>query len=655
MKTQLKISGTLSLPIEAATDSIAILAKKNMGKTYTGNVVVEELLAAGVQTIVLDPMDVWWGLRAAADGREKGGYPIVIVGGRHADLPIDSVKGKEWAGIVVETGHSFVFCTRQMSKGERRRFVTDFNEELYRQADAHPAPRHVVFEEVDTIAPQRLPAGDERLFGSVDDIVRRGRSSGLGSTMITQRAAVANKNILSQAGILIVMGMTSPHDIAAIDDWVKEHGDKDAKKKRDELVATIPFLQQGEAIVWIPEHGIFEKVKIRKRRTFDSSATPKVGKIAAAPKTLRPLDMDKLREQLGEAIEKAKENDPEQLKRRIRELEAAAKKAPKLGPAAPAQASARDVERAVAAATREGDRKLRELSRAHAVEREALAATLAQEREAKDEAIGALLKAQSTLFAESEHLLEVATRIGARRGVELAVRRLEKARAARAALEPAVTPDMHVTPAARGKGNVKLAHASPETRLAFKFPPVEEHFQPIAKAKAAKRTAAAEGSIPVKAGARRMLQALAQYHPRTLSRVQVGLAAGITASGGTGRDYFSALHRNGYIEYVDAGRVAITADGLAFLGDDVPERPSSIDELQKSWRSNLKAGAARMFDILVSMYPEGVTRDALEEKADVHGGTFRDYLSVIRRLELIEEDHGIVRASRELFELAEAA
>lgn len=84
---KLRISDALSLPIEAVTQTFAILAKRGVGKTYTGAVMVEEMLAAEQQVVVCDPIGVWWGLRSSADGRSPG-FPIVVFGGEHADAAV---------------------------------------------------------------------------------------------------------------------------------------------------------------------------------------------------------------------------------------------------------------------------------------------------------------------------------------------------------------------------------------------------------------------------------------------------------------------------------------------------------------------------------------------------------------------------------------
>lgn len=84
--TPLLIGAGFALPLEAVTETFAILAKRGAGKTNTAVVVVEELLAHGQQAMVVDPVGVWFGLPAPGTGP---GLPVVIIGGEHADLPAD--------------------------------------------------------------------------------------------------------------------------------------------------------------------------------------------------------------------------------------------------------------------------------------------------------------------------------------------------------------------------------------------------------------------------------------------------------------------------------------------------------------------------------------------------------------------------------------
>jgi len=70
--TDLKIATGLDLPIDTVTQTFAILARKGAGKTYTGMVMTEEMVDAGLQMVVLDPLGAWWGLRSSADGTKPG-------------------------------------------------------------------------------------------------------------------------------------------------------------------------------------------------------------------------------------------------------------------------------------------------------------------------------------------------------------------------------------------------------------------------------------------------------------------------------------------------------------------------------------------------------------------------------------------------------
>jgi len=201
--------------------------------------------------------------------------------------------------------------------------MTAFCETLYhRNRDA----LHLVIDEADAFAPQK-PFGDQaRLLGAVEDLVRRGRAKGIGLTLISQRAAVLNKNVLTQVAVLVVLRTVSPQDHKAIDDWIKVHG---TEKQRAELMKSLASLPIGTAWFWSPGWlNIFQKVKVRRIETFDSSATPKVGEKLSLPKKIAEIDLDKIRGTLAETIEKSKQEDPKFLKREIERLKKEAKNVP---------------------------------------------------------------------------------------------------------------------------------------------------------------------------------------------------------------------------------------------------------------------------------------------------------------------------------------
>ncbi len=311
---KLEISKDLSLPIEAVTQTFAVLAKRGSGKTYTGCVMVEGMLGAGQQVVITDPIGVWWGLRSSADGKSPG-FPIVVFGGEHGDVPLEEHAGEIVAQSIVENGFSAVLDLSLFRKAAQVRFMTAFAETLYR---LNRKPLHLVVDEADEFAPQRPMHGTERLLGAFEDIVRRGRARGLGVTLITQRAAVLNKNVLTQIEVLIVLRTISPQDRAAIEAWTEIHGTKKQLEQLSETMASLPI---GTAWFWSPGWlDIFQKIVVRKKITFDSSATPKVGEVITKPKALAEVNLEQLGAQIKATAESAKANDPAELRRKIASL-----------------------------------------------------------------------------------------------------------------------------------------------------------------------------------------------------------------------------------------------------------------------------------------------------------------------------------------------
>lgn len=315
---QLNISPDLSLPIEAVTQTFAILAKKGSGKTYSGSVLAEEMLAAGQVMVAVDPTGAWWGLRSSADGK-KPGYPVVVFGGDHGDLPLNPLAGEMIAQAIAAKRFPAVLDLSLLRKAESIRFVTAFMETLYR---LNREPLHLFIDEADDLCPQRMQGDEARMVGAVEDVVKRGRKKGIGCTLITQRPADLNKQVLTQCEVLFALNISHPKDIAPINEWVRVHADESQAKQ---MISDLPSLPKGEGWIWSPSWlNKFQRIKIRTRHTFDSGATPKVGQVRIEPKRLAEIDVNVLGQEMAKLADEAKANDPKELKRRIAELERAA-------------------------------------------------------------------------------------------------------------------------------------------------------------------------------------------------------------------------------------------------------------------------------------------------------------------------------------------
>ena len=152
----------------------------------------------------------------------------------------------------------------------------------------------------------------------MDNIVRRGRVKGFIPWLISQRPAVLNKNVLSQVDGLLAFKLTSSQDRDALDAWIEGQADKAQGRA---IKDALPTFKIGEGVVWLPGHGILDRKPFPPKLTFDSSRKPKRGEKVQSRK-LKPLDLGKLKEQLGAVVEEARANDPKVLRSEITALKA---------------------------------------------------------------------------------------------------------------------------------------------------------------------------------------------------------------------------------------------------------------------------------------------------------------------------------------------
>jgi hypothetical protein len=254
--------GTIKMPLNAATKTFAILAKRGAGKSYTAAVLAEEFFKVGVPFVVFDPIDVWWGLRLAANGKDKG-LPIVVFGVENADIQLTRDMGRDIARAIVKENVSCVISTYGMPKVAQRHLIAEFAEELL---NINRTPRHVFIEEAHEFVPQRVMGAMGRTFAAVEALVVMGRNKGIGVTLINQRAATVNKDVLTQLDTLLAFRNVAPQDRKALKEWVEAHS---ADGDFEEFMKSLPSLPTGEGWIWSPEFlGLFKRIKIRKRETF---------------------------------------------------------------------------------------------------------------------------------------------------------------------------------------------------------------------------------------------------------------------------------------------------------------------------------------------------------------------------------------------------
>jgi hypothetical protein len=583
--------GGLSIPEDAFYHPWGVLAMRGAGKTNAAAVMAEGLYKAKRPFVVVDPVGAWWGLRSSADGKSEG-LSVPILGGDHADIPLEDSGGNDVADFLITERASCVVDVSALSEGGKHRFLADFAERLLRKNED---PLVVFLEEADDYAPQRVTTKGPAAvtLGRMQALVKRGRFKGLTPVMVTQRSAAINKDLLTQIENLVVLRTTSPQDRKAIAGWVETHG---ASK---DLLDSLPGLEDGEAWLWSPHAlKILKRFQFRLRSTFDSGATPKAGARRAA--TLADVDLAALQARMKETIERAKEEDPRELKKVIAglraELQAKSKERPQLEPEV--------VEKIVEVPVLTEDDRLKI---------DGARKEIARAVDALNGKLGTIENLDTSLEAI----------------VVDAVARAEKAIRSRAPIDSGGR-----IPARSFPGPKPTPSVSSKT------------VAPVREAKQSDN-----GEVALKAGARRMLEVLARHSPMRLTRAQLATLSGMKITGGTFQTYYGILKREGLMEVDSGGLHAITADGASIVPEAVGTAATSTEEIVEMYRSKLKAGARKMLDVLIDEYPHPVERTELAAEIDMEpsGGTFQTYLGHLRRNGLAEVDGSMVRAGEALF------
>lgn len=97
----LRLGPDLVLPVDFATEGVAVVGMRGSGKSNTEVRWVEVLHGAGVPWVAVDPKGDWWGIRSSADGKGPG-LPVPVFGGLHGDFPLEERLGARIADLLVD-------------------------------------------------------------------------------------------------------------------------------------------------------------------------------------------------------------------------------------------------------------------------------------------------------------------------------------------------------------------------------------------------------------------------------------------------------------------------------------------------------------------------------------------------------------------------
>lgn len=630
MSKTLKIAETLALPIDAATQTFAFIARKGAGKTYTAGKLAELLFEAGVQVIVLDTVGNWYGLRLAADGKGTG-FDIPVLGGLRGDIPLEPAGGALIADIAVDTGRSVILDVSQWSKADRQRFATAFGERLWlrKKGERHPAPLHLVIEESQLIVPQDVRGDTAKMVGVYEEIIRLGRNYGIGVSMITQRPQSVNKEVLNQTECLFVGQVNGAQERDALKKWITHQG------MDVHLVDELPGLKIGTFYVWSPQWlNLLERVQILKKRTFDASATPKVGD-ERIQRDLKPLDLADLEQQMKATIEKSKADDPRELRKDL----------------ATALARAQQLER-----------EIKTLKAAPAVGKPTPVLTEA-DRELLQKLSTTMQSMAGELGARSGAFIAGCTESAERKIADIVEVTLGKVRSQ--------CETFHEDGRARfaklleQKGLAKVL----EKLQAVSTPPAPAHHQeraasqtlqrPVRSAPVPPRQAARSSDVArpadsngLGASAHRILDQLAALESLGYdapSKTQLAVWCEVSPTSGGYFNNLGKLRSAGLLKYPQPDLVALTDDGRSIAR---PPAQLSPVEMQEALLRKVGASKAAILQALIATYPNAISKDELADHIGVSktsGGYFNN-LGALRTLGVIDyPSPGMVQALPVLF------
>ncbi|MFT3767703.1 MAG: DUF87 domain-containing protein [Minicystis sp.] len=299
---------------------VGIWASSGRGKSFGVGVLCEELLAAGIPVIALDPEGEIFTLRER--------FRVLVLGGDHADLPLPS--GEQSAALALakalDEGIGLVLdlSDRATSRAQQEAALP-FLERLWVLLSERRTPAALVVEEVHVFAPQ---SGSSSTSDILHRFAKQGRKRGVILVTASQRTQAVSKELMSQLNFQAIGGFEIERDYDAVKAIVAGHPFEEFRALG---VGEFFFAAEGRFDRWRPRH------------TTHGGDAPSFTGAAATPRVadakLGTL-IEELREALAREAEVAAAPDPTRaLRAEIRRLEQELERAEEARRAAEAEAA----------------------------------------------------------------------------------------------------------------------------------------------------------------------------------------------------------------------------------------------------------------------------------------------------------------------------
>ncbi|MBS1722690.1 MAG: DUF87 domain-containing protein [Armatimonadetes bacterium] len=533
-----RAAGTVGVDLEKLVSTRCLVqANSGGGKSYMLRYMLEQTHGR-VQQIVLDPEGEFASLR------ERFDYVLV---GAEGDVPTSVKTAKLLCRKLVELGASAVIDLYDLSLDDRKKFVRLFLEELMHLPRTLWRPLLVVIDEAHNYCPER-GYGESESLHAVIDLCTKGRKRGFSAVLATQRIAKLHKDTAAEL-LNKFIGRTN------LDIDVKRAGDELGFDKEGRM--SLKKLQPGDFYAVGPALDCDEVIAVRPGSI--QTTHPEPGKVAPpappAPKAVKAMlaqfqGLEAQSEEQAQNLEEALSRI-EVLERQLRAKQGA--------PVVDQKA----VQSAYEKGKAEGAEPVAALKAALTKARKQLGVIRAAlDADAEEEPMDDASKKQSAprkrklRVAESPMPIQVPDtgdylRAGERR-ILATLGRYHPMKLTRPQLGTLSRFAHKGGTFMAYMGNLKRQGLVSETSGEMSLTPEGCSHVGVSKQQPqTKQEVLDMWRSALRAGERKMLDAVLAAHPSGLSRTELGAQAGFTVSGGTFGAYLGNLRRNALVEVKD--------------------------------------------------------------------------------------------------------